>query len=361
MKNSLSSYSLSEFPIGELYYNTPSNFTFNGQETDGELGEGVTTAEFWEYDGKLGRRWNIDPVVKPWRSSYDVFSNSPTSRIDINGDDDYFNSKGKYLGSDGSNTNNIRVLQCDEVPSNLYVDVDGKKMIDQNVGQLNSTTLSSFNYSAGQTKNRGMLGRVANYYSSQTPYNGKTQSRRGTNRVVVNDASSTPEGDPVMWSDGTKEGGPIHVAIVNGGISPLMDDSYNFMNSLVHEDGHIMTANPENDFDHFNVIMGQVKNPTFERTTEPYKTNTVALMVLYLNNAISTYQVSGQAVYDAVDAANAQAGKTGYSFEYNPATNIVVAAPTDADKGGFFFSYDSESKQISASPVQSPVTVIENK
>jgi hypothetical protein len=37
-------------------------FAFNGQEKDDEVsGAGNTmTAEFWEYDTRLGRRWNVD-------------------------------------------------------------------------------------------------------------------------------------------------------------------------------------------------------------------------------------------------------------------------------------------------------------
>ena len=70
---------------------------FNGQEKDNEVGEGIYTAEFWEYDSRIGRRWNLDPVVKPWQSSYSCFSNSPISRIDPLGDDDYFDNKGVFL------------------------------------------------------------------------------------------------------------------------------------------------------------------------------------------------------------------------------------------------------------------------
>ena len=62
-------------------------YSMNGQEKDEELGAGVTTAEFWMYDAKLGRRWNVDPVVKPWQSGYSAFDNCPTIIIDPNGDD----------------------------------------------------------------------------------------------------------------------------------------------------------------------------------------------------------------------------------------------------------------------------------
>jgi hypothetical protein len=64
-------------------------FGFNGQEKVDEIaGAGNhTTAEFWEYDTRLGRRWNRDPVVKPWESSYACFANNPIWYSDVNGDD----------------------------------------------------------------------------------------------------------------------------------------------------------------------------------------------------------------------------------------------------------------------------------
>jgi hypothetical protein len=63
-------------------------FAFNGQEKDDEVsGAGNTmTAEFWEYDSRLGRRWNVDPIINPFESGYATFSNSPTSKIDPKGD-----------------------------------------------------------------------------------------------------------------------------------------------------------------------------------------------------------------------------------------------------------------------------------
>jgi putative chitinase len=54
-------------------------FHFNGQEADNEVaGSGNSyTAEFWQYDSRLSRRWNVDPVMKVWESSYATFANSP--------------------------------------------------------------------------------------------------------------------------------------------------------------------------------------------------------------------------------------------------------------------------------------------
>ena len=44
------------------------------------------TAEFWQYDARLGRRWNIDPVVKIHESPYAAFADNPIIFADPNGD-----------------------------------------------------------------------------------------------------------------------------------------------------------------------------------------------------------------------------------------------------------------------------------
>lgn len=59
----------------------------NGQEKDFEIFKGAYTAEFWEYDSRLGKRWNIDPVVKEHESPFAVFGNSPIRLMDPNGAD----------------------------------------------------------------------------------------------------------------------------------------------------------------------------------------------------------------------------------------------------------------------------------
>ncbi len=67
-------------------------FGFNGMEKDDEIaGTGNSyTAEFWQYDSRLGRRWNNDPVVKEWESSYAAFANNPIWFVDPMGNDTSF-------------------------------------------------------------------------------------------------------------------------------------------------------------------------------------------------------------------------------------------------------------------------------
>ncbi|MBP7477683.1 MAG: hypothetical protein KA797_04100 [Chitinophagales bacterium] len=70
------------YSIGQVY-----RFGFNTQEQDNEVyGKGnLNTAKFWEYDTRLGRRWNRDPIVKPWESLYATFGNNPIYYSDVLG------------------------------------------------------------------------------------------------------------------------------------------------------------------------------------------------------------------------------------------------------------------------------------
>ncbi len=71
----------------------------NGQEKDNEIyGAGNSySAEFWQYDSRLARRWNVDIVVKHGESPYSKFSNNPISLLDPNGADTIKGPNGQDL------------------------------------------------------------------------------------------------------------------------------------------------------------------------------------------------------------------------------------------------------------------------
>ena len=60
-------------------------YGFNGQEKSDEIAEGLTTAEFWEYDSRIARRRNLDPIYK--NSPYETFGSNPIRCTDQNGAD----------------------------------------------------------------------------------------------------------------------------------------------------------------------------------------------------------------------------------------------------------------------------------
>jgi hypothetical protein len=67
-------------------------FGMNGQEKDDELA-GTYSAEYWQYDARLGRRWNVDPVVKQFQLPYVGLRNNPLFYSDPFGDDETSGNK----------------------------------------------------------------------------------------------------------------------------------------------------------------------------------------------------------------------------------------------------------------------------
>ena len=72
---------------------TSYRIAFNGQEKTDEIsGAGNhNTALYWEYDTRLGRRWNLDPKPNTSISSYAAFANNPIIYKDVLGDTIFFN------------------------------------------------------------------------------------------------------------------------------------------------------------------------------------------------------------------------------------------------------------------------------
>lgn len=101
--NPTGSIQLANFTLEEVEANSGYRFSFNGQEKDDEIaGEGnIMTAEHWEYDSRLGRRWNVDPKPITGLSLYACFANNPIWLSDINGDTAIVISAPKGAGGAG--------------------------------------------------------------------------------------------------------------------------------------------------------------------------------------------------------------------------------------------------------------------
>jgi hypothetical protein len=95
--------------IVERTYNAPAyRYSMNGQEKDYDIDAGGnhTTALYWEYDSRIARRWNTDPIVKEWEAPYMCFGDNPITGSDVLGnttEGDYYGADGTYLGNDGIN------------------------------------------------------------------------------------------------------------------------------------------------------------------------------------------------------------------------------------------------------------------
>jgi YD repeat-containing protein len=73
---------------GRSWNEDKTKYSFNGQEKDREIysNESITTALFWEYDGRIGRRWNRDPKPTVGISEYACLLDNPILYLDPDGD-----------------------------------------------------------------------------------------------------------------------------------------------------------------------------------------------------------------------------------------------------------------------------------
>lgn len=159
-------------------------FGFNTQEKVDEIsGEGNhNTALFWEYDTRLGRRWNLDPKPQVYISDYAVMANSPILLNDLFGDDVDLKYKGKdgnthtydYKPGEKYNGDNPFLIKTVNALNEIYSTKNGKLVIDaleksKNLFHISDKTSSEPNTlqfirrsSGGGTIQAGFISKMTN-------------------------------------------------------------------------------------------------------------------------------------------------------------------------------------------------------
>ncbi|MEA3497247.1 MAG: hypothetical protein U9R42_14565, partial [Bacteroidota bacterium] len=145
--------------IGESY-----RFGFNGQEKDDEI-TGITgshyTATFWEYDARLGRRWNLDPKPNPPISQYNCFAGNPIWYSDVLGDSlgvpkNMFNSA--MAGTEGYNEQGLNLKEWGTFSSGIK-DVTGISLNTPSSSD-NVLTVASIDKNIGSKTARSVFSRA---------------------------------------------------------------------------------------------------------------------------------------------------------------------------------------------------------
>ena len=126
-------------------------YGFNGQEKSTEINgsENLYTAEFWEYDSRIGRRWNRDPVKRPWQSDYACLSNNPILRADPKGDDDYTIDKQGH----------INLTKKTDAKNNTIFNSDGSKSTTVGLDFFKQKFEGSSGSGKGKKENTIIVGR----------------------------------------------------------------------------------------------------------------------------------------------------------------------------------------------------------
>jgi hypothetical protein len=277
-------------------------YGFQKQEKDDEIvGEGKNyTADFWQFDTRLARRWNCDPVIKPHRSPYDVLSNNPIIMIDPYGEDDYYNSNGSYNKGMSKKHNkdghNIYILSTDGKSKTLLSDLPIKT--ENNIKVVERVM-------SGYAKKAGVSGSVNLKYSNSIG-DSKILAFTTDNNVFVNS---------------------------EGGVDDLLSNYHNLESVMFHEkqhqdaqkDGkHLSDQTFEGILNHIDIYTKQIQDQSFERTSKDFKSGQIETFGSYLeiglNKAIKGFEEAGdtEKVKSKINSFNNGIGKKyGYSISAN--------------------------------------------
>jgi hypothetical protein len=173
-----------------------SKHSINGQERSDELNDNLTTAEFWQYDSRIGRRWNVDPVLKIHESPYMTFANNPIWCTDLNGSDTtkYYNNDGKLLmtvGNGKSGYNRAMVVKDDKVKAIQEYASKYSTVLNSKTGISNNVAVDNSLKGYGDLYDLNSFTKF--YEDNKGKYN--VQSMRG--RMVDDMTSITVNGKPV--------------------------------------------------------------------------------------------------------------------------------------------------------------------
>ncbi len=221
-------------PGRQWYANADSgiySFGMNGQLKDDELaGVGNSyTAEYWQYDSRLIRRWNVDPMHKSMAdySPYICFKNNPMLFVDKNGDStSFYDSKGSLLLTLHDNLTNAVVIVSDENLSTFKGVIDkanngeGIKNGNTNSGYAKHLRQYGTNYMVGSFESFYELNKPAHQGDDETPTqpNQTVYDEQGAYLIKKNNevsvSSVTVDGDPghTHWEKDPPEGyaGTLH-------------------------------------------------------------------------------------------------------------------------------------------------------
>ncbi|MDD3876017.1 MAG: hypothetical protein PHT69_05315 [Bacteroidales bacterium] len=188
-------------------------FGFNGQERDDEIyGLGNSyTAEFWQYDARLGRRWNLDPVVKPHESPFATFANNPICFVDQSGlDTSFADNQARSDFNTAYNNVNKRIESLNEQIKEYDKQLSDGNLSNRRTNRINRDKSRAENTLANWGKLEKDFDEIINspimfYYSSNTD-----------NLDPLEFGMTGGEGSIINREDGEIVGGNVNIQIRPG-------------------------------------------------------------------------------------------------------------------------------------------------
>ena len=284
-------------PYGELLVDEHSSseeqpYKFNGKQFDEETGLYYYGAR---YMNPITSLWyGVDPLAEKNShiSSYVVCSNNPIMRIDPDGRDDYFNSKGKFIRRTETKTNNI------------YISINGKNILPS---QLDLKI----------KRNRQVMANIVGHYATAVgiSYWGKGKMAVGRNPQGMVGIADTKDETELAATRGAN----ITISVYKGHVSRFMNDYENLQSSLYHESIHKFFSlrgdySDNTSLGHvLKVHIKQFENEHFKSATQDFQQAIIGKAADYLTAALRDSNTRGQ-VPEAIKKINTAIRNTPYEL-----------------------------------------------
>ncbi len=237
-------------------------FGFNTQEKTNEIaGLGNhTTALFWEYDTRLGRRWNLDPVDQISISNYAVNGLNPIANIDPDGDHHYFNNKGQFVSSDNK------------------TDASGNDISYMNVkGKYIPLTKISLETASSRRAVATSLGYIATKHA-KIDYSGREGSNKKGRVTLKKDVDKLNSGT-LAYTSGKD------IIYLDNGKSLGTANTFDIAATFYHEKLHKERGDVESFMEHAQVYLDGMKGEAFKNSSSSYQLGIISSFANHLLNA----------------------------------------------------------------------------
>ncbi len=259
VKSSQDYYPFGAVMEGRKYNLTAYRYAFNTQERVPELNESHYTSLYWEYDGRLARRWNRDPVIKSWESSYLTLSDNPNLFMDPKGDksNPAYDTKGNYLGNTESGFTGEPLIFQD--PKKFKEGMKDRDAMKESTTFDKSTNLSNLAKSK-------ILTHIVNF---------KLHDGLNPDSEIKIEFKGS---DDYLFS--SRDAKKDNIKILAGNYQLYFETTVeNIRNAVnLHEvKGHVKGGISGWPKDHYKAQMLQIEHPSFMRTTPKFKGYNMAL------------------------------------------------------------------------------------
>ena len=284
-------------PYGELLVDEHSSnenlpYKFNGKQFDEETGLYYYGAR---YMNPITSIWyGVDPMMEKYPNigAYIYCHGNPIKLVDPDGRDDFFNLGGILVKNSGR-TNNI------------YVMVSGKPIL---ITRLD----------LGNKANRQTVANIIGHYAAQIgiSYYAKGGNPIGNNPIGTVGLSVNNNSNVLAFNQGNN----IFVNKYKNKISSLLSNTYNLVNTLVHENTHKKGKHGFKNitnFEHAKVYSAQLEHASFSKTTSDFKEAVLNSMASYLKDAIIEDGVNDKRVFTLIEKANKAIKGSGFSLSFS--------------------------------------------